>query len=118
MLQKQINKYFGTKQSTIARQVEISKSHDRRGDHRRYRRSRSVIRHHHHHSPGHSIRMSHALSRSERNPSVSHGRRRRRRPKPDILQGEIRKLKPTSFDGDHRKEEDVEAWLLGMRKYF
>jgi hypothetical protein len=29
-----------------------------------------------------------------------------------------RKLKPPPFDGEHRKGEDVEAWLLGMRKYF
>jgi hypothetical protein len=34
------------------------------------------------------------------------------------LQGELRKIKPPTFDGEHRKGEEVEAWLLGMRKYF
>jgi hypothetical protein len=36
----------------------------------------------------------------------------------DILQGELRKIKPPSFDGENRMGEDVESWLLGMRKYF
>ena len=36
----------------------------------------------------------------------------------DELKGEMNKIKPPMFDGEHKKEEDVEAWLLGMRKYF
>jgi hypothetical protein len=36
----------------------------------------------------------------------------------DDLQGDIRNIKPPTFDGDHKKDEDAEAWLLGMRKYF
>ena len=32
------------------------------------------------------------------------------------LQGEFQKIKPPSYDGE--KEEDVEAWLLNMIKYF
>jgi hypothetical protein len=36
----------------------------------------------------------------------------------DELQGEMNKIKPLSFDGEHKKDEDVETWLLGMRKYF
>jgi len=43
---------------------------------------------------------------------------KRRRLELDILQGDLRKLKPPSFDGEHRKGEDFEAWLLEMRKYF
>jgi hypothetical protein len=35
----------------------------------------------------------------------------------DGLKGEMNKIKPPTFDGEH-KEEDVETWLLGMRKYF
>jgi hypothetical protein len=54
MLQRQINKYFGTKQAANARQVETSRSHDRRDDQRGSRNSRSAIRHHH--SLGHSTR--------------------------------------------------------------
>jgi hypothetical protein len=36
----------------------------------------------------------------------------------DELKGEMNKIKPPTFDGEHNKEEDVETWLLGMRKYF
>jgi hypothetical protein len=36
----------------------------------------------------------------------------------DELKGEMNKIKPPTFDGEHKKEEDVETWLLGMRKYF
>ena len=32
------------------------------------------------------------------------------------LQGEFRKIKPPSYDGE--KEEDAQAWLLNMIKYF
>jgi hypothetical protein len=38
MLQRQVNKYSGTKQAASARQVEASKSHDRRDDHEGSRR--------------------------------------------------------------------------------
>jgi hypothetical protein len=34
------------------------------------------------------------------------------------LQGELRKLKPPSFDGEREREDDVEAWFLGIRRYF
>jgi hypothetical protein len=30
----------------------------------------------------------------------------------------MNKIKPPSFDGDHKKDEDAETWLLSMRKYF
>jgi hypothetical protein len=32
--------------------------------------------------------------------------------------GEMNKIKPPTFDGEHKKDEDAETWLLGMRKYF
>jgi hypothetical protein len=35
----------------------------------------------------------------------------------DELRGEMNKIKPPTFYGEH-KEEDVETWFLGMRKYF
>jgi hypothetical protein len=44
-------------------------------------------------------------------------RRQRRRPEGDILQGELRNIKPPTFNGEHRKGEEVEAWLLEMKKY-
>jgi hypothetical protein len=34
------------------------------------------------------------------------------------LQGELRKLKPPSFEGEREREDDVEAWFLGLRIYF
>jgi hypothetical protein len=36
----------------------------------------------------------------------------------DELKGEMNKIKPPTFEGEHKKEEDAEAWLFGMRKYF
>jgi hypothetical protein len=30
----------------------------------------------------------------------------------------MNKIKPPMFHGEHKKEEDVETGLLGMRKYF
>lgn len=34
------------------------------------------------------------------------------------LQGELRKLKPPTFDGVNKRGDDVETWLLGIQKYF
>jgi hypothetical protein len=34
------------------------------------------------------------------------------------LQGALRNIKPPIFDGENKMGEDVEAWLLGIRKYF
>ena len=31
---------------------------------------------------------------------------------------EFRKAKPPSFDGEIKKGEELEAWLLGLKKYF
>ena len=36
----------------------------------------------------------------------------------DELQGEMNKIKPPTFDGENKKDDVVETWLLGMRKYF
>lgn len=103
MMQKQVNKNSGTKQASGARQATTSKSHDRRIDNVGYRQLSSVNRHHRQ-SPGHSSRRAHAHSRSESGPSVTPVRNQRRR-ESDILQGELRKLKPPSFDGEHRKKK-------------
>jgi len=35
-----------------------------------------------------------------------------------ILQGELIKINPPSFDGENRKGEDAETLLLGVKKYF
>jgi hypothetical protein len=36
----------------------------------------------------------------------------------DELKGEMNKIKPPTFDREHKEDEDAETWLLGMRKYF
>jgi hypothetical protein len=36
----------------------------------------------------------------------------------DSLKGEMRKLNPPSFDGEKKREDDVEAWFLGLKRYF
>jgi hypothetical protein len=73
-------------------------------------RSRSVSRHHRH-SPKHSNKRAHNSS----SPSPT---RKHRKSEVDELKGEMNKIKPPTFDGEHKKDEDVETWLLGMRKYF
>jgi hypothetical protein len=74
------------------------------------RKSRSFGRHHHH-SQGKSKRRAH--SSSIPSPTRNHKRYR-----VDELKGEMNKIKPPTFDGEHKKEEYAETWLLGMRKYF
>ena len=34
------------------------------------------------------------------------------------MKGELKKLKPPTFDGENRKGEEDEYWFLSMRKYF
>jgi hypothetical protein len=34
------------------------------------------------------------------------------------LHGEMNKIKPPTFDGEHKKDEGAETWLLGNKKYF
>jgi hypothetical protein len=118
MLQNQVNKDSGTRQETSARQVEVSRSHDKSDDHGGSIQSRSVSRHQHCHSPGNLTRREYVCSRSKSSPSISLVRHQRRIHGSKKLQGEVRKIKPPSFDGENKKEEDAEAWLLGMRKYF
>jgi hypothetical protein len=76
----------------------------------RRRRSRSSRRHHCH-SPKNSSKETHSSSSSS--PTRKH-----RKFGKDELKGEMNKIKPPTFDGEHKKEEDAETWLLGMKKYF
>jgi hypothetical protein len=34
------------------------------------------------------------------------------------LQGELGKIKPPTFNGDHRKREETEAWTVGNEEVF
>jgi hypothetical protein len=80
------------------------KSHDEK------RKSRSVSRHHHH-FPRHSNKRAHS--------SLSpYPIRKHKRSGVDELRREMNKIKPPTFNGEHKKDEDAETWLLGMRKYF
>jgi hypothetical protein len=36
----------------------------------------------------------------------------------DEITGEFKKIKPPMFSGEIETREEVEAWLLGMKKYF
>jgi hypothetical protein len=74
------------------------------------RKERSVSRHHHH-SPRHSNKRADSNS----SPSLV---MKHKRSGVDELRGEMNKIKPPTFDGEHKKDEDAETWLLGMRKYF
>ena len=49
---------------------------------------------------------------------MSLARKQRRRHELDSLQGELRNIKPPSFDGEREREDDVKAWFLGLRRYF
>ena len=37
--------------------------------------------------------------------------------KVDHMEGEFKKIKPTSFDGESKTGEEAEAWLLEIKKY-
>ena len=87
-----------------------SSTTESRRTHGRRSRSRSGSRHHSH-SQKHSGSKTH--SSSSPSPTRKHQKSGR-----EELKGEMNKIKPPTFDGEHKKEEDVETWLLGMRKYF
>jgi hypothetical protein len=74
------------------------------------RRERSVSKHHHH-----SLRHSNKRGHSSSSPSPL---RKHKRFRVDELRGEMNKIKPPTFDGEHKKDEEAKTWLLGMRKYF
>ena len=45
-------------------------------------------------------------------------KKNKRRTRVEKIQGEMNKINPPTFDGEHKKYEDAETWILGMRKYF
>jgi hypothetical protein len=49
---------------------------------------------------------------------VSLVRHQRRKQEVDCFPRELRKLKPPSFEGEREREDDVEVWFLGLRRYF
>jgi hypothetical protein len=72
--------------------------------------TRSVSRYHDH-SPRHSNKREH---RNSIPPSVG----KHKRYGVDELRGEMYKIKLPTFDGDHKKDEDADTWLLEHDKLF
>jgi hypothetical protein len=96
--EKKLDKESGSSKSVI------HKSPDEK------RRTRSVIIDHHY-----SLR--HSNKRAHRS-SITSPIRENKRYGVDELQGEMNKIKHPTFDGEHKKDEDAETWMFGMRKYF
>jgi hypothetical protein len=94
----------------VDREADLSKSKDHRS-HTKKEEYRSAGRNHHH-STRHSVRREKFI------PSLSHVRKHKRSFGVDEIQGDMRKIKPPSFNGEKKKDEDVKAWILGMGKYF
>ena len=42
----------------------------------------------------------------------------KRKKKFDHLEGEFKKIKPSKFDKESKTREEVESWLLEIKKYF
>ena len=59
-----------------------------------------------------------ASSSIEHSPERSPMRYKKRRNARDEVVGELRRIKPPNFGGEVKKGEDVEAWLLGLTKFF
>ena len=90
-------------------QISVEKSH-KRG----YVRSRSSSR-----RPYHSERKKeYVLSSTESSPERSPVRYKKRRFTQDELVGELRRIKPPTFDGELNQGEYDKAWLIGLRKFF
>ena len=84
----------------LKKESDSSKTESRRTPERKIR-SRSVSRHRLL-SPKHANREEH--SSSSPSPTIKHMRSGM-----DELKGEMNKIKPPTFDGEHKKEEDVET---------
>jgi hypothetical protein len=107
-----------TKKGSNSIQEEEGRCHERRDDRGRACYSRSDSRAHGHHSPPYLARKFYASKYPISNPEVSPIRHQRRKQEVDSLQGELRKLKPPSFEGEREREDDVKAWFLGLKRYF
>jgi hypothetical protein len=107
-----------TKKGSKSKQEEEGRCHERMDDHGRVGYFKSANRARGHHSPPYSERNFYASEDPVSSPEVSPIRHKRRKQEVDSLQGELRKLKPPSFEGEREREDDVEAWFLGLRRYF
>ena len=92
--------------------------HPSRDSYRRYMHSRSARRDHKHHYSPSPRKAYYSFEGPMNNLKVSLVRHQRRRHEKEELHGELRKIKIPIFYGENKRGEDVESWLLGMRKYF
>jgi hypothetical protein len=83
--------------------------HERRYDRGRAIYSRSASRAHRHHSPPYLAIRSYASKDAISSIELFPIWNQRRRHELDNLQGESRKIRPPSFDGERESEDDVEA---------
>jgi hypothetical protein len=88
------------KKGSNSRQEEEGRCHERRDDHGRDGYFRSASRAHGNHSPPYSERNFYASDDPVSSPKVSLVRHQRRKQEVDSLQGDLRKLKPPSFEGE------------------
>jgi hypothetical protein len=107
-----------TKNESNSRHEEEGRYYERRYNYIRYGYSISDSITHRHHSPPYSTRKFYAFEDSISSPEVSPVRHQRRRHELDSLQGEMRKLKPPTFDGERERGNNFETWFLGLRRYF
>jgi hypothetical protein len=96
-------------ENKLEKEIESSMTKSHR-THRIRIRSRSGSRH-----LSHSQRHFDSKTHSSSIPSPTRKHRKYGR---EELKGEMNKIKPPTFDGEHKKEEDAETWFLGMKKYF
>ena len=106
------------KKRSKSRQEEEGKCHERRDDYGRAGYSRSASIHHGHDSPPYLERNFNASDDPKSSAEMSLVKHQRRKQEVDSLKGDMRKLKPPSFDSEREREDDVKAWLLGLRRYF
>jgi hypothetical protein len=107
-----------TKRGSNSKKEEEGKYHERIDNHRKDGYSISDTRTQRNHSPPYLAGNYYAYEDSISIPKVSPIRYQRRMHEVDILQGDLRKLKPPSFDGQSEREDDVEAFFLGIKRYF
>jgi hypothetical protein len=91
----------------IEKKLDKERDSRKTGSHRtpeKKGRSRSVSRHHRH-SPKHSHKEAHRIS-------IPSPTRKHIRSRVDELKGEMHKINPPTFDGEHKKEEYVEHGCL------
>jgi hypothetical protein len=111
--QEKLNLRFMQSLERIEKKLEKgrdSSTTESRRTHGRRSRSRSDSRHH-----SRSQRRSGSKTHNSSSPSPT---RKHQKSGREELKGEMNKIKPPTFDGEHKREEDAETWLLGMKKYF